>query len=201
MCACCIHVRALAAGLPRQDHIWITTEQLIRFHKKDLDEMLCKLNSSELTDSELGLEFVSKLCYNMLSSGFFLFLSRFPSLSLSVVCVCVSLSLSLASTPGSFVHCVLGVRVWVWPGVGYWVTITPGHTLCHKPSVWSVECFDLISRSLSVSWLLRQDTWVLVLIYFFDRKLNYFWRLSEEMIFFLESLCHKPSVWSVEIFL
>jgi len=37
-----------------------------------------------------------------------------------VVCMCLSLSFSLASTPGSFVHCVLIVRVyvWVWPGVG-----------------------------------------------------------------------------------
>ena len=41
------------------------------------------------------------------------------------LCTCVSLFLSLfASTPGSFVHCVLGVRVclWVWPGVGYGVS-------------------------------------------------------------------------------
>jgi len=36
----------------------------------------------------------------------------------------VSLSLSLPSTPGSFVHCVLIVQmyVWVWPGIGYGVS-------------------------------------------------------------------------------
>jgi len=38
------HARALAAGLPRQDHVWITTEQLVRFHKIEFDEMLCKLD-------------------------------------------------------------------------------------------------------------------------------------------------------------
>jgi len=42
--------RALAAGLPFQDHVWIavTTEQFVRFHKKDFDEMqLSKLDSTE----------------------------------------------------------------------------------------------------------------------------------------------------------
>jgi len=36
------------------------------------------------------------------------------------LCACVSPFLSLASTPGSFIHCVLVVQVyvWVWPGVG-----------------------------------------------------------------------------------
>jgi len=58
----------------------------------------------------------------MLSSGFFLFLSRFLSMwvSLLVVCVC----LSLASTSDSFVHCELVVRVyvWVWLRFGYGVS-------------------------------------------------------------------------------
>jgi len=41
-----------------------------------------------------------------------------------VVCLSLSLSLSLASTPGSFVHCVLVVQVyvWVWPGVDHGVS-------------------------------------------------------------------------------
>jgi len=53
---------------------------------------------------------------------------RFLPLSFSLrcqLCACVSLFLSLlASTPGSFVHCVLGVWVcvWVWHGVGYGVS-------------------------------------------------------------------------------
>jgi len=34
----------LAAGLPRQDHVWITIKQLVRFHKNEFDEMLCKLD-------------------------------------------------------------------------------------------------------------------------------------------------------------
>jgi len=40
------------------------------------------------------------------------------------VCVCLFIFLSLTSTPGSFVHCVLLVQlyVWVWPGVGYGVS-------------------------------------------------------------------------------
>jgi len=42
----------------------------------------------------------------------------------SLLFLCVSLSLSLASTPGSFVHCVFIVQVyvWVWPGVGQGVS-------------------------------------------------------------------------------
>jgi len=49
--------RSLATCLPRQDHVWITTEQLVRFHKhfievvfffkNDFDEMLYKLNSAK----------------------------------------------------------------------------------------------------------------------------------------------------------
>jgi len=29
------HARALAAGLPRRDHLWITTEKLVRFHNNN----------------------------------------------------------------------------------------------------------------------------------------------------------------------
>jgi len=39
--ACRTHARGLAAGLPRQDHVWNTIEQLIRFHKNKHDEMRC----------------------------------------------------------------------------------------------------------------------------------------------------------------
>jgi len=44
---CFRHARALAAGLPRQNHVYITTEQLIRFHKNELDEMLFRLDSTQ----------------------------------------------------------------------------------------------------------------------------------------------------------
>jgi len=37
----------MAAGLPRQDHVEITTQQLVRFHKNKSDEMLCKVDSSK----------------------------------------------------------------------------------------------------------------------------------------------------------
>jgi len=37
------------AGLLRQDHVWITTEQIVRFHKKECCEMLCKLDSAHLS--------------------------------------------------------------------------------------------------------------------------------------------------------
>jgi len=39
--------RAMAAGLPRQDDVCVTSKQLVRFHTNELDEMLCKLNSNE----------------------------------------------------------------------------------------------------------------------------------------------------------
>jgi len=34
-----------AAGLPRQDHVLITTNQLIRLNKNKFDEIPCKLDS------------------------------------------------------------------------------------------------------------------------------------------------------------
>ena len=39
--------RALPAGLPRQDHIYRTTDESFRFHNKNFDEMRCKLDSTE----------------------------------------------------------------------------------------------------------------------------------------------------------
>ena len=39
--------RALAAGLPRQDHVYKTTNESIRFHSKTFDEIRCKLYSTE----------------------------------------------------------------------------------------------------------------------------------------------------------
>jgi len=39
--------RALAAGLPRQDHVNKTTNESLHFHSKNLDEMRCKLDSTE----------------------------------------------------------------------------------------------------------------------------------------------------------
>jgi len=41
----------MAASLPRQDHVSITTEQLVRFHKNKFDQRLCKLDSSEFARS------------------------------------------------------------------------------------------------------------------------------------------------------
>ena len=45
------HASALAAGSLRQDHAWITAEQLFRFHKYEFDDVLCKLNATEYTRS------------------------------------------------------------------------------------------------------------------------------------------------------
>ena len=41
------HARALAACLPRQDHVYITTDESFRFHNNEFDEMCCKLDSTE----------------------------------------------------------------------------------------------------------------------------------------------------------
>ena len=38
---------ALAAGLPRQDHLYTITHESFRFHNKNFDEMRCKLDSTE----------------------------------------------------------------------------------------------------------------------------------------------------------
>jgi hypothetical protein len=34
-------------GVPRQDHVYITTDESFRFHKNKLDEMPCTLDSTE----------------------------------------------------------------------------------------------------------------------------------------------------------
>jgi len=39
--------RALAAGLPRQDHFYKTTDESFRVNNKNFDEMRCKLDSTE----------------------------------------------------------------------------------------------------------------------------------------------------------
>jgi len=39
--------RALAAGLPRQDHVYSTTDESFRFHNKKFDEMRGKPDSTE----------------------------------------------------------------------------------------------------------------------------------------------------------
>jgi len=39
--------RALAAGLPRQDHVYSITDESFRSHNKKFDEISCKLDSSE----------------------------------------------------------------------------------------------------------------------------------------------------------
>jgi len=37
----------LAAGLPREDHVYSTTDKSFRFHNKKFDELRCKLDSTE----------------------------------------------------------------------------------------------------------------------------------------------------------
>jgi len=39
--------RVLAAGLPRQDHVWIPVDELFCFHKNEFDEISCKLEYTE----------------------------------------------------------------------------------------------------------------------------------------------------------
>jgi len=41
-----IQARALATGLPRQDQVYLTTDNWFRFHNNELDEMSCKLDST-----------------------------------------------------------------------------------------------------------------------------------------------------------
>jgi len=41
------YARALAAGLPCQDHVYKTTDGLFRFHNKNFDEIRCKMDSTE----------------------------------------------------------------------------------------------------------------------------------------------------------
>jgi len=41
------HAQPLAAGLPCQDHVYITTDESLRFHNNKLDEMPCELDSTE----------------------------------------------------------------------------------------------------------------------------------------------------------
>jgi len=37
----------MAAGLPRQDHVYRNTDESFRFYGKKIDEMCCKLDSAE----------------------------------------------------------------------------------------------------------------------------------------------------------
>jgi len=39
--------RALAAGLPRRDHVYGTTDESFRFYDNFFDEMRCKLDSTK----------------------------------------------------------------------------------------------------------------------------------------------------------
>jgi len=47
------HARALAAGLPRQDHVYRTTDKSFGFHNKKIDEMRRKL---DFTDNPRSFE-------------------------------------------------------------------------------------------------------------------------------------------------
>ena len=46
-CAFRSAARALAAGLPRQDHVYKTTHESFCLHNKKIDEIRCKLDSTE----------------------------------------------------------------------------------------------------------------------------------------------------------
>ena len=49
-CVCvfmCVCVCVLAAGLPRQDHVYITADESFRFHNNKFNKLLCKLDSTE----------------------------------------------------------------------------------------------------------------------------------------------------------
>ena len=54
--------RALAAGLPRQDHdhVYITTDQFFRFHNNEFDKMPCKLDST-VTENPRSFEIYSRV--------------------------------------------------------------------------------------------------------------------------------------------
>jgi len=41
------HARVLAAGLLRQDHLYMTIDESFRFYMNKFDEMLCKMDSTE----------------------------------------------------------------------------------------------------------------------------------------------------------
>ena len=49
--ASCSHAWELAADLPHQDHVWIATNNLFRFHNNEFDEIPCKLDSTEYARS------------------------------------------------------------------------------------------------------------------------------------------------------
>jgi len=124
-----------------------------------------------------------------LTCVFFLYLSRFLSVSLSIVHACLTLSHSLAYTPGSVVHHLLGVRVcvWVWPGVDYAVSGKRVRKIRNKvsfdksspePSAF-VECLDLSwfpHRFAKILWYwvpIPKKNLRLGLIYFFDQILDF----------------------------
>ena len=57
----CNPARAMAAGLPRQNHVWITTNHFVRFNTTEFDEMLCQFGFQPLivglgASSAKGLE-------------------------------------------------------------------------------------------------------------------------------------------------
>jgi len=56
------HARALGAGLPRKDHIYMTTDELFRFRNDEFDEMPCKLDSSENPHSVKEPLIIGLLC-------------------------------------------------------------------------------------------------------------------------------------------
>ena len=47
MFASCSSAGALAACFPRQDHVYITTDEFFRFHNNEFDEKPCELDSIE----------------------------------------------------------------------------------------------------------------------------------------------------------
>jgi len=59
------HARALAACLPRPDHVYITTDELFRFHNNRFDEMSRNLNSTVNTHFNEENNFPKSLAPNL----------------------------------------------------------------------------------------------------------------------------------------
>jgi len=63
--------RAMAASLSRQDHIWITVNQLVRYYENEFDEMLCELDSTENLGSFEQYPALPSECSNLTPQLFF----------------------------------------------------------------------------------------------------------------------------------
>jgi len=76
------HARALAAGLPRQDHVWITTNNLFHFHNNEFDEIPCRLDSTEYARSFRKHPTLPWQCGDFWKNSSALFIAQCPTLVL-----------------------------------------------------------------------------------------------------------------------